>query len=140
MSTLIFDPPSGPEMENPPLELLEALILNPAPGYWEQGTGNATLKWVEDHSSSELFILPNPQYGIYLRYLDSSGEASLSLHDPSRLAEVAPCSEHWFASVGLFLHPQEAMKAIREFCTLRGHRSDSIRWIDPESIPEGGNW
>ena len=49
-------------------------------------------------------IEPNPDYGIYLRFVDDEeGIELLSLSDKSKLSEVVEVNDDLYASLGLFI-------------------------------------
>lgn len=143
MANLLFRGPTWEEIKNPSPFYLHQLLTNPPRGFWAQGSGDATLEY-EETSGDEisLLILPNDEFGIYLKYHRRKGgrivETWLSLHDANRLNEVTTCSDEWLASVGLFLPVEVAAQAVEEFAR-SGRRSDAVRWITEAEIPETGN-
>jgi hypothetical protein len=139
MARVVFTGPTGTSIDNPDLDYLRNLVLSPPPGYWSQGNGGATFEYGAEQCRKQLLYLPNPRHGIYLKYCDEGDNEWLSLQDPTKLEEVAECSDQWYASVGLFLPPEKAWEAVAEFCRT-GRRTDRISWIDPGELPEGGNW
>lgn len=91
-----------------------------------------------------MIVSPHRESGIYLQYLENSGDAKnyityLSLYDDSKLNETVETFDEIYASRGLFLPTDLAWDAVLDFIT-SGVRSSKIAWITPESIPEGGNW
>ncbi len=140
MMRLSFQPPSGRVMVNPDLNDIRSLIVSPPPEYWLSGSGGATFT-AQDGGKSEIrmLVLPNMDYGYYLKYIDCDGGTWLSLSDSTRLTVVTTCGDQWYASIGLFLPPETAWEVINEFCRT-GQRSDRITWITPDEIPDDGNW
>ena len=85
-----------------------------------------------------MIVLSDPELGYYLKYFDANEEEWLSLGDRGRLQEVV-CPDDREASAGLFVRPEAARLAIREFCQ-SGTRASEVAWIRPENMPDGGNW
>lgn len=135
---IIFRTPSGEEILNPSVAPLRPLFLNTSEEFWLRESGDATIYRIEDGKKSELIIMPNHQYGVYLN-LSQGSELWLSLHDESLLGEVTEAAEHINASVGLFLPWADAWIAVEEFCR-NGRRSEQIRWIQPLEVPPEGNY
>lgn len=91
-----------------------------------------------------LIVSPNLKSGIYLQYLENSGDTKnyttyLSLYDDSQLDKTIETFDEIYASAGLFLPVDLAWDAVYEFIT-SGERSSKTAWITPDRIPEGGNW
>ena len=136
---ITYRPPLGQVLENPSLEMLRELVTNPPAGYWDQGSGGATLDCSTENSKVSLMLFPDSRHGVYLRFYDEEENPWLSLHDEAKLSEVIECNDEWYVSVGLFLSKETAWLAVKEFC-MTGRRSPDVRWILPSAIPEGGNW
>lgn len=144
MHKVVYQSPNGLSIENIGINKLKEYIIDQFPEYLYQGNGGASLDFYdgEIHNKS-LLILPNEEYGIYLKYLVLENgkvkETWLSLEDRLNLNETAECSDEWFASIGLFLPKEKAWLAIEEFYLI-GERTNKIEWLDPDEIPEGGNY
>ena len=122
-------------VRNPDPAWLCDLILDPfRPG---REFGEATIVFSDSGRTIDMILIADRTLGYYLKY-DAGGEEWLSLGDASRLSEVV-CPDDWQASAGLFIPPEQAWLAIREFCQT-GTRSHAIRWISPVELPEDGNW
>ena len=77
---------------------------------------------------------------IYLQYLDNvKHEIWLSLENVKKLNEVAETADEIYASIGLFLPIEVAWEGIKDFL-LTGKRSEKIKWVEPNIIPENGNF
>ncbi len=149
MATVEMRLPGGKKLENPNLDFIRSVILRPTVAFWREGNGSAVLKFFTGQSAKTLLVLPsgksfdalatNGRLYIYLKYIEEDGGTWLSLEDADKLKEVDECEDEWYASVGLFLPPEKAWVAIKEFCE-SGTRSPQIQWIRPTAIPEGGNW
>lgn len=136
---LVFRDPMGKSEDDPKLEMLQQLIVNPPSGYWDQGGGGANLDYLTNGSKTSLMICPSSQYGISLRYYDEERNPWLSIEDHDKLLECTELYDEWYVSVGLFVPKDKAWLAVKEFC-INGKRSSSIQWIAASEIPEGGNW
>ena len=136
---VLFHPPSGQTVQNPPLEFLHDLVVRPPIEYWNQGSGGATLDYLVGTKKTSLMLFPESELGLYLRYYDEDGNPWLSLRSEERLTEVVECNDEWYVSTGLFLSNEDAWKAVQEFLAT-GRRSSDVRWISASDIPEGGNW
>lgn len=144
MKRIEFSPPSSKTLINPDLQELKELIINFPSDFWRKGSGDASLSIFEEEVLvSDLLILPNFEFGYYLKFHKYQNKAIfwiwLTLADRSRLTQVCECSDEWFASVGLFITPEKAWKVIETYC-LTGERDETIEWIAPDEIPETGNW
>jgi hypothetical protein len=136
MADVFFEPRYVlPWTRNPDLEELRRIFLHPNGPGWQ--FGDAMIRYDERGQQFTLIVLSHPELGYYLKYLDSCDEW-LSLGDASRLAEVV-IPDDWEASAGLFIAPDQAWLAIKEFC-LSGKRTNQIAWITPDQVPDEGNW
>jgi hypothetical protein len=138
-ASLVFNPPNGESIEDPNLLDLEKLIVDLPKDYWLEGSGDATLYYRGQNGTTALIVMPNFDFGIYVQFVAENGDKWLSLADRNRLNEVTEAAEEWYASIGLFLPPQKAWLAVKDFCLI-GQRTTEIEWITPTEIPEGGNW
>ena len=136
---ITFRSPLGQTVENPILQTLHDLIVNPPAIYWNQGSGGGNLYCSTDGSKTSLMLFPDSKYGVYLRFYDEQENPWLSLGDETKLLEVAQCNDEWYVSVGLFLPKEKAWLAVKEFC-LTGGMSPEVQWMPAAKIPEGGNW
>jgi len=123
-----------PSIPNPNLVWLRELILHPSQ---EADFGDALLTFGDRQREATLILIGDPELGFYLNY-ESRGDTWLSVGDRTRLAEVV-CPDDWQASAGLFVPRNKAWHAISEFCTY-GTRSQTIEWIRPGELPQGGNY
>ena len=130
------------ELRHPDLDTLGRIILNPDGPGWQ--FSEAGIDYVFDTGRYHpLIVIRHPELGYYLQFLGGEGRFGpediwLSLGDRSRLGEVV-CPDDWQASAGLFVPLPLAWEAIRHFCT-SGDRSAAIEWINPQDMPENGNW
>lgn len=144
MKQFIFRQPTGENILNPDPGFVASAMLSPPVGYWRQGSGDANIEcWEDGINMSEIIIAENEQFGFYMRFYDNeehcNPEPWLSLQDRSMLAVTAECCDEWFASVGLFVIPERAAKAVAEYIQT-GLKPTSIEWIRPSEIPENGNY
>jgi hypothetical protein len=136
---ITFRSPLGQIIENPNMAILHDLVVNLPVGYWDQGSGAATLDCHVEGSRTSLLVFPDSKYGVYLRFYDERKDPWLSLQDETKLLEVVEANDEWYVSRGLFLPIDSAWLAVRDFC-LNGKRSLSVRWMPASELPEGGNW
>ncbi len=142
--TMIFSGPTGKdELLVDACELKSAVLRFPC-AYWERGHGGATLMTTQpDGRKLTLLILPNSEHGIYLHYFEAIAGQNvgelLSLNDATKLDIVAECADEWYASIGLFLKPEDAWRGIEDFIQT-AQPSSRIQWINPSEIPANGNW
>lgn len=141
MKKMVFNDPNGDVFEINDYDEFRDTIMMDFETYWLQGSGDGFIDYYEDDKKIvTLFIGPNIEYGIYLRYFEWCNEKSyLSLFDSNKLNEVAETAEEIYASIGLFLPIEIAWKVIQDFLNT-GKTSNKIKWITPHEIPEGGNW
>jgi len=130
-------------VRSPDVSAMQALVINPPPGYWLSGSGSGSIEFEDGASRRCLLLLPNETYGIYLKYIvfknGVARETWLSLQDRTMLSKVCECSDEWYASIGLFLPRNIAWLGIQEFLKT-GKRSENVNWIQPVELPDGGNW
>jgi hypothetical protein len=139
---IVFQSPSGLEIENPEMKQLMGYIIEQFPQYWHQGHGGGIVDFYDGNNRHlRLLILPHDEYGIYLQYVKKgiNEETWLSLFDHMKLNTTAECGDELYASIGLFLPKEKAWLAVEEFCKT-GERTEKIDWVSPSDIPEGGNW
>lgn len=136
-----FYQPTGEVIENISIDQMKKYVIDEFIEYWKQGSGDGCINYyVEDSKKVTMMIGPNDEYGIYLHYIDvGNNKTWLSLKDPSRLGEVAETAEEIYASIGLFLPIEVAWEGIKEFL-LTGKRCEKIDWVQPNVIPENGNY
>lgn len=144
MVNVTFRGPTGEVIQNPSEEYLRNLFVAPPNGYWKRGSGDAELEFYGTSGERlTLLVLPYEGLGYYLQWLKLEGrqvtETWLSLYDRAKLAQVVACGNEWMASVGLFLPPVMAGEAVSEF-SRSGRRTERVAWIQPDEIPEDGNW
>lgn len=142
MPTVIYEPPSGGTDTNLNVDELRNAVLSWPSDYWRVGSGGAILRFADGNErTAMLLVLPHvqEQHGIYLKYSGSDKQEWLSVHDRSKLDHVAECADEWYASVGLFLPKELAWVAIEEFIR-SGTKSAKVHWIQPDEVPENGNW
>lgn len=141
---IIYESPKGIIIENPNIDELKCAMINNFPEYWHQGNGSATIDFHDEEKGHlSLLVLPNDEYGIYLKYLKLvNGRVQgewLSIEDDQRLSETVESSDEWYASIGLFLPKEKAWLAIENFLKT-GEMSEEIKWISSEDMPEDSNW
>jgi hypothetical protein len=147
---LIIENPDGTIIKNSGTTEIDALrdnFFDVSSAFWEQGNGDMV---ITQHCSSikyfTLMIFPNNDCGIYLRYSrydranKELGVEWLSLGDKNKLGEeVAEYSFEMYASIGLFINPGNAWKAVKHFC-LTAERTTEIEWICLDEVPEECNF
>lgn len=144
MSKVYFSDSNGDYREVTDIAKLKAAIIDNFEEFWMDGSGDGFFDYVDDDGKTvRLFIGTNMEYGIYLHFTDwdkkGNGVDLLSLHDASKLDEVAETAEELYASIGLFLPIEQAWEVIVDFIK-NGKPSDKVEWITPDDIPEEGNW
>jgi hypothetical protein len=136
---VVFDPPLGEPLVNPPLESLHVLVVDPPAGYWDQGGGGGNLDWFSGGTKTSLMLIPDSRFGFSLRYYDEQEDPWLSVEDHRRFSEWAEWNDEWYVSVALFVPKEKAWLAVKEFC-LTGRMSPDIKWMLASEIPDDGNW
>ncbi len=70
----IFNPPSGCEIENPQSSDVSNLIIQKPLSYWEDGSGDAGIRYMDDdgHTISEIIFLLRDFWGVYIQFISSS--------------------------------------------------------------------
>jgi hypothetical protein len=130
--------PTWKRSSEPDLEAFRRLVLELPDSFWMQGNGQVQIRFLGRDEENELLVSPNKQFGVALKIF-GSGFDWLSLHDPSKLAEITTVSDEWLTSVGLFLPPDDAWVAIETFCR-SGERSTAVTWIRSTEMPQDSNW
>lgn len=143
MAKVIYSGPMRKQELNPNPEYLKLLLLQPPPGYWSQGAGDASIDYREPPLPERtLIVMQDNRLGFYLKYLEAISARVetewLSLGDRSRLKQVIDCDD-WKVSVGLFIGKEAAANAVAEFAK-NGTRSTDVVWIQPEEVPPEGNY
>jgi hypothetical protein len=137
---VVFNDGNGVETEVNDLDYLKNRIIDQFEVFCSEGSGDGFIDYRDNGHEVTLMIEPNPDYGIYLRFVDDEeGIELLSLSDKNNLSEVVEVNDDLYASLGLFVPIEEAWKAISDFVTT-GRASDRIEWISVEDMPEDGNW
>ena len=138
---VIFNDGNGVSTEVKNLDILKKRIIDDFEAFCQEGSGDGFIDYkFDDNHEVSLMIEPNPDYGIYLHFMnDDEGIEMLSLHDRNRLSEVVEYNDEMYASMGLFLPLEDAWKAISDFVAT-GQVSDKISWISVNEMPEDGNW
>ena len=146
-SKLIIEIPDGTVVENPDytqMEMLRDKICDISDVFWNQGNGDMVMThYYSPKKYYTLMIFPNNEHGIYLRYDRGNEEVGieyLSLGDINKLGkEVAEYSFEMYASVGFFIEPKNAWKAVNHFC-LTADKTTEIDWISCQEVPEECNY
>jgi len=137
-------PPNAPTQDSSLDAVLESMRTFPD-GYWNEGSGGATIEWVDEAGSREMMtIAPDfEEKTFYLKVHAFDGrrvtETWLSLWDRARLTEVFEVTDDYFASKGLFAPAEKAAECVHCFAT-RGKRSSAVEWITPTDVPPEGNY
>ena len=91
-------------------------------------------------ANSQLLIAYCEEWGYYMSYHEvTSGQEWLSLWDRERLDDVIEYDEDCFVSAGLFVPFEIAIEVISDY-VWTGSRGNQIAWIEPEEVPDTGNW
>ncbi|MDW8244742.1 MAG: Imm1 family immunity protein [Thermogemmata sp.] len=127
MTTIKFKPPNGPEITNPPIDMLRQLILMGDEQYWCVGSGEGSL--TTDLGPNALSLILKEPYGFLLWYVTETGNDFVSIRstDFSTTVEVAVCGNPWVVPVGFFVSRHKAWEAVEEFCR-SGSMSKSLTW------------
>ncbi|MDD7184334.1 MAG: hypothetical protein SPE43_08200 [Ruminococcus sp.] len=135
-----YDRPDGKIIINIAPDIVYNDIIKNFKNYWSSvGTACIEIQYFEDDELvASLFINVHLDYGIYLNY-SSRGEEKSSVFDKSKLNEIVWTKDVCDFSMGLFLPPELAWKGIKEFLET-GTASKEIEWINPDDLPEGGNY
>ena len=70
----IFNPPIGCEIDNPQSSYVSNLIIQNSSSYWEDGSGDAGVRYIDDngHTISEIIFLLRDSWGVYIQFLSSN--------------------------------------------------------------------
>ena len=70
----IFNPPSGCEIDNPQSADVSNLIIQNPSSYWEGGSGDAGIRYIDDngYTISEIIFLLREFWGVYIQFLSST--------------------------------------------------------------------
>ncbi len=135
---IVWTGPTYQTSTEPDMAACRRLVLELPDEYWLQGNGQVQIRFLAKETENQLLVSPNKNFGIALKIFIAEFDW-LSLHDPTRLAEITTVSEDWLTSVGLFLPPSDAWLAIAEFCQ-SGDRSSAVKWIKSTEMPPDSNW
>lgn len=126
----------------PTEEEIEPLFFEKFPEAWTEDADITC--YIRDGEYYRLSIVANCRYGIWLWYRysrsDSQEENYISLGDPERLNQYVEVVEDSLTLEGLYLPPEQAWLAVRDFLNLEGLRSDKISWLSEDQIPKGKHW
>lgn len=141
MKKTIYHTPTGDTIENIKLETMKQYMLDDHYNYWSKGCGDGFIEYYRNNKEiSTMMIGQNNNYGIYLRVVDHNfNKEFLSLYNKELLNEVTETAEELYASIGLFLPIELAWEGIKQYL-LDGTLSEKIKWVDPDIIPEEGNY
>ena len=146
-SRLIIENPDGTVIENPDdtqINILRDKICDISDPFWHQGNGDMVIThYYSSKKYYTLMIFPNDEHGIYLKYDRGNEEIGidwLSMADREKLGEeMAEYSFEMYASIGFFITPENAWKAVNHFC-LTAEKTTEIEWISCEEVPEECNY
>lgn len=158
MEKLIFEGTDSKETiisaENIP-EIYEKLIKG-FPDYWKQGNSGCLFSLYEDEViMKRLGVGFYDELGLCLTYEEfydkevgtvtgkkticRMSDPLLAVYDETKLDRVVDIDCELYVSEGLLLPPGLAWKGIEEFIKT-GEKSSGLKWIDPDELPEEGNW
>lgn len=102
--------------------------------------GDVFVGYKSEDVESYMDIIDGNDMGYYLHYINSKEKfEKLSSGSSERLTEVIEYDVDCYASAGLFVPVDTALKEIEFFCKT-GSITDNIKWINPNEVPEEGNW
>lgn len=102
--------------------------------------GDVFIKYKSEAVDSYMDIVDGNDMGYYLHYINNNEELErLSLGNSERLTETVEYDVDCYASAGLFIPINIALKEIEFFCKT-GNITNNIKWISPNEVPEEGNW
>jgi hypothetical protein len=134
----IFNPPSGCEIENPRSSNISSLITQQTSSYWEDGSGDAGVRYIDDHGHtiSEIIFLLRDSYGVYLQFLTSNRSyISVCINDQNLKLEDEITIVHGGSPLTLprsyFIDRKTAAKIIGTFIDHKnGELPPGFNWID----------
>lgn len=142
MNRIIYEP-------NMPDITCELKSLKDFEEEWEKRDGSVVLACYEDGrklKKSWFIINEYEELGVYLSHVeftdpnnDRKRVLRISLGDRNRLSDVVDVDCDLYVSEGLFIPKDLAWKGIEHYI-LTGELYDGIEWIDPDEVPEDGNW
>jgi len=139
MKYTIYYSPQSKVITNVELDVLYNNIIKNFKNYWlSANSSTAEIHYFEDENLiASLIINVSIDNGIYLRY--ESNEEKISVFDKTKLSTIIWTKDVCDFSLGLFLPPQLAWDGIKEFLQT-GNASNKINWMNPEDLPENGNY
>lgn len=94
---------------------------------------------IDNMPNSQVCLSVQKGLGMFLGITDNSN-LYLSLFDTEKLDDVVDVwGDGLYISRGLFIPEELAWKAVENFI-LNGTLWDKIKWIDPDDLPESGNF
>ncbi len=141
MTRTEFQLPLGNSIENISIDEVRKIMIDEFETYWEKGSGDGSIDfYIDDEKISTLLLEPNKEYGMYLNYTDFRTDREwLSVYDKNNLDNVVETAYEIYVSRGLLLPKELAFEGIKYFLEC-GEKLSKIEWIQPEEIPEGGNY
>jgi len=139
MKYTIYYSPQSKVITNVELDVLYNNIIKNFKNYWlSANSSTAEIHYFEDENLiASLIINVSIDNGIYLRY--ESNKEKISVFDKTKLSTIIWTKDVCDFSLGLFLPPQLAWDGIKKFLQT-GNASNKINWMNPEDLPENGNY
>jgi hypothetical protein len=127
MMAIKFKPPNQPEIYNPPMEMLQHLILQGSEEYWCIGSGEGSVE--TELTANALSLILKEPYGFLLLFVTPSGNdfVSISSTDLSTTVKVWMGGNPWVVPTAFFVSRPKAWEAVEEFCR-SGQMSKSLKW------------
>jgi hypothetical protein len=129
MSTTEYFAPAGESVTNPDPDRLKELILNGGEDYWNVGSGQASLEYVEDSGRTALLLALEPSLGFYLEYVNRNkvyyvpvGEGPLD-----RTVTIYVGGDPMPLPTAFFVSRELAWDAVELMCR-SGERTPKINW------------
>jgi hypothetical protein len=138
MAQVTFLPPIGDDIAGPPLSTLKDLVFDAGEVYWNSGSGEAGLNYVEAGEITKLRMIFDKNFGFYLVYIDAQGGrfTSLGPGDFEKIATPFVGGDPIRVPSRFFLPVDSAWTVIKEFCET-GQKSSRTAWLRAKDLDWG---
>lgn len=136
MKKIEFGTCMGEKIVNPSFQKLESLIKTGGSGYWSVGAGQSRIKYEDENTSQELYLMMAEGYGFYLEfYKDKTYYVTVSSSLFDDVAEIFVGGDPIPVPRALFLNEEDTIIQIKEFLNT-GDVSYNFNWVDKGNV----NW
>jgi hypothetical protein len=133
MKKIVLTAPNGTRYVNPDISMLEYDILHGGQEHWEDGSGDAGIKFFDnDCLVSELILMVREPYGVFVHYTGAEDGKEYVLNSEeggNDSITTKQGGDPWTIPIGFCVDKGTAVHAVRDFLE-SGKKTTSATWVE----------